>query len=147
MRDWLHWGDTQLKIHLGRLLELEYLLLNRRGLTHEYQLLWDGKDTQTPYLCGLPDVENLTSTPQTPPQITEGDAFRSGSEAVRSAAGRDLVAPQPDSEKATSVQTPCGPEAQPDGLNENAVNNGKLKTPAPAAAPHHQRQAPAVTHG
>ena len=99
MRDWLHWGDTQLKIHLGRMLELEYLMLNRRGLTHEYQLLWDGEDTPTPHLCGLPDVESLTPTPQTPSQITEGDVFRSGSESARSASGRGVVGPQSDSEK------------------------------------------------
>ncbi|MFP1814127.1 CHC2 zinc finger domain-containing protein, partial [Lonsdalea quercina] len=41
----LGWGDTQLKIHLSRLLEMEYLLLFRRGLTYEYGLLWDGEDT------------------------------------------------------------------------------------------------------
>lgn len=36
------WGDTQLKIHLGRLSELKYLQLYRRGLAHEYSLNYDG---------------------------------------------------------------------------------------------------------
>jgi hypothetical protein len=37
------WGDTQLKIHLGRLTELEYLLVHRggRGQSFEYELLFD----------------------------------------------------------------------------------------------------------
>lgn len=154
VRDWLHWGDTQLKIHLGRLLELEYLLLNRRGLTHEYQLLWDGEDTQTPHLCGLPDVESLATTPQIIPPTPEGDAFRSGSDTARSASGRGGVAPQPDSEKATSAQTPCGPEPQPDGLSENAVNSDNTKKRPGVTAPHHHSDnhhnnasTAAVTHG
>lgn len=153
VRDWLHWGDTQLKIHLGRLLELEYLMLNRRGLTHEYQLLWDGEDTPTPHLCGLPDVESLTPTPQTPSQITEGDVFRSASEVARSVSGRGVVGPQSDSEKATSAQTPCGPEQQPGRLNENAVDSDNTKSRPNVTAPHHSDNqhshvsAAAVTHG
>jgi DNA primase len=41
LREVTKWGDTQLKIHLARLVELEYLLLHRggRGLTFEYELL------------------------------------------------------------------------------------------------------------
>lgn len=149
VRDWLHWGDTQLKIHLGRLLELEYLQLNRRGLTHEYQLLWDGEDTQTPHLCGLPDVESLTATPQTPPQATGGDVFRSGSEPLRSASGRGTVAPQSDDEKATPAQAEQGPEPQPDVLNENAVKSDNPKKTARTTARHHPDSihTAAVTHG
>ncbi|MGU0171069.1 hypothetical protein ACVXG8_01080 [Escherichia coli] len=33
LRDAVQWGDTQLKIDLARLVELEYLLVHRRGLT------------------------------------------------------------------------------------------------------------------
>jgi predicted transport protein len=29
VRDWTKWGNTQLKIHLGRLMEMEYLLVHR----------------------------------------------------------------------------------------------------------------------
>ncbi|ECI4012253.1 DNA primase [Salmonella enterica subsp. salamae] len=149
VRDWLHWGDTQLKIHLGRLLELEYLQLNRRGLTHEYQLLWDGEDTQTPHLCGLPDVESLTVTPQITPPTTEGDVFRSGSESLRSASGRGTVAPQSDDEKATPAQAEQVPEPQPDVLNENAVKSDNPKKTARATARHHPDSihTAATTHG
>ncbi|MEQ2026870.1 CHC2 zinc finger domain-containing protein, partial [Xenorhabdus szentirmaii] len=40
LRDAVQWGDTQLKIHLSRLVEMEYLLLHRRGLTFAYELLF-----------------------------------------------------------------------------------------------------------
>ncbi|CDG19902.1 Dnag primase-like protein [Xenorhabdus poinarii G6] len=53
LRDAVQWGDTQLKVHLSRLVEMEYLLLHRRGLTFAYELLFDGEDGDTAHLCGL----------------------------------------------------------------------------------------------
>ncbi len=53
LRDVVQWGDTQLKVHLSRLVEMEYLLLHRRGLTFAYELLFDGEDGDTAHLCGL----------------------------------------------------------------------------------------------
>ena len=55
-------GDTQLKMHLSRLAELEYLLVHRaqRGQAFEYELLHDGASAQAgPYLSGLIDVRQL----------------------------------------------------------------------------------------
>lgn len=143
VREWLHWGDTQLKIHLGRLLELEYLQLNRRGLTHEYQLLWDGEDNNDARLCGLPDVDSLAI----PQPDTEGDAFRSGSESSRSAPGRGMVAPVSDALKIAPEQAAQAPEPQPGGADENAVNSDKPGIPSPATALRHPSHTPAVTHG
>src|SRR3546814_9789278 len=39
------WGDTQLKVHLGRLADLEYVLIHRMkvGQGYEYELLYDGE--------------------------------------------------------------------------------------------------------
>lgn len=75
------WGDTQLKIHLARLVELEYLRLHRsaRGQSFEYELLYEG-DTGERFLMGLVDVEKL-----------KYDAPRSGPEGERSARGRGEV--------------------------------------------------------
>lgn len=57
LRDAVQWGDTQLKIHLARLVELEYLLLHKRGLTFCYELLFDGDaQADNAHLCGLIDV-------------------------------------------------------------------------------------------
>ena len=41
------WGDTQLWTHLGRLVEMEFLLPHRgRGKTIEYELLYQGEDVE-----------------------------------------------------------------------------------------------------
>ncbi|TAK40701.1 MAG: toprim domain-containing protein [Betaproteobacteria bacterium] len=80
------WGDTQLKLHLARLAELEYLLVHRaeRGQGYVYELLYDG-DAATPmHLSGLIDVAALHAY----------DDSRSGSEAERSAPGRGTVGGQ-----------------------------------------------------
>jgi len=57
------WGDTQLKIHLHRLEELEYLLIHRggRGQSIVYELMFTRpKDGGKPVLGGLIDIEKLT---------------------------------------------------------------------------------------
>jgi len=74
------WGDMQLKIHLARLLEMEYLTLHRRGLTYEYALLRDGGSSEESHLCGLLDVDEADAVLT----ANEGGALRSGFEAKRS---------------------------------------------------------------
>ena len=38
------WGDTQAKVHLARLVELEYLLAHRLGgAAFDYELIYDGQ--------------------------------------------------------------------------------------------------------
>jgi hypothetical protein len=62
IRAYTGWGDTQLKVHLKRLEEMEYLLIHQggRGKTIIYELLYnsEGKGGQ-PFLMGLIDVETL----------------------------------------------------------------------------------------
>jgi DNA primase len=56
------WGDTQLKVHLHRLEELEYLLAHRggRGQSFVYELVFENSGQQgKPHLPGLIDVEKL----------------------------------------------------------------------------------------
>jgi DNA primase len=52
------WGDTQLKLHLARLAELEYVLVHRaeRGQGYVYELAYDGDGNAAPHLSGLLDV-------------------------------------------------------------------------------------------
>jgi DNA primase catalytic core len=62
VRVWAPWGDTVLKKHLGRLEDLEYLLVHRggRGQSFVYELLFDGQGTDgKPWLPGLIDVDSL----------------------------------------------------------------------------------------
>lgn len=116
VRSSLGWGDTQLKIHLARLVEMEYLLLFRRGLTYEYGLLWDGEEGDRAHLCGLLAVA-----------ADEGGVLRSGSEAGQSAPGRGVVGGQPDGKKAASGQGQQGLTGEAVGPAPDAVIRGKQK--------------------
>jgi hypothetical protein len=62
VRDFTGWGNTQLKVHLKRLKELEYLLVHRggRGQSFVYELLHGLPAEPGPkFLAGLIDVEQL----------------------------------------------------------------------------------------
>ena len=62
IREYTGWGHTQLKVHLKRLEELEYLLVHRggRGQSFVYELLYDPPpDAQDKFLARLIDVEQL----------------------------------------------------------------------------------------
>jgi hypothetical protein len=62
------WGDTQLRIHLDRLVEMEFLLTHRgrRGQTFDYELLYQGEDAEgRARLLGLIDFTQLQSTTTT----------------------------------------------------------------------------------
>ena len=88
-REALGWGDTQLKIHLGRLAELEFLMLQSGGHKQPfaYELLYQGEDAEgRARLLGLIDVDRLQSVPTT--------VSGRGEEALRSVFGRGLVGVQ-----------------------------------------------------
>jgi hypothetical protein len=62
IREALGWGDFQLRRHLRRLVELEYVLVHRtkRGNQREYELLYDGQGRDgEPFVLGLFDVAKL----------------------------------------------------------------------------------------
>ncbi|PVX29019.1 hypothetical protein [Sphingomonas pokkalii] len=80
------WGDTQLKVHLSRLAELEYVLIHRvkAGQGYEYELLYAGEGAEGQrFLMGLSD-----------PGARAYDGDRSGRAAQRSGPGRPLVGVQ-----------------------------------------------------
>jgi hypothetical protein len=83
VREATGWGDTQLKVHLARLVELEYLLTHRaeRGQGFAYELLFDGDASTAVHLSGLIDTAGLH----------DYDGQRSGSKAERSDPGRGAV--------------------------------------------------------
>ena len=68
------WGNTQLRVHLDRLVDMEYLLIHRggRGQSFVYELLYDGegKDGES-FMMGLIDVEQLQQS-NTMTKITRG---------------------------------------------------------------------------
>jgi DNA primase len=58
-------SETQLRLHLERLVEMDYLLVHRgqRGQSFVYELLFDGAvDDTTPQLVGLVDADALRDT-------------------------------------------------------------------------------------
>jgi DNA primase len=80
------WGNTQLKIHLHRLEELEYLLVHHggRGQSFVYELLFERQDDGgKPMLPGLIEIEKLTGYSY--------DAKKSGPEGQRSGSSRPQV--------------------------------------------------------
>jgi hypothetical protein len=84
LREAIAWGDTQLKLHLARLAELEYLVVHRtRTGGFEYELVYDvGSADGTLRFPGLIDIEALRHA---------YDPARSGATEARSAPGRSVV--------------------------------------------------------
>ena len=64
VREATAWGDTQLRVHLERLVAMEYLLVHRgqRGQSFVYELLYDGDGGAAPYLSGLIDAATMTTS-------------------------------------------------------------------------------------
>ena len=96
------WSDTQLAIHLERLVELEYVLVHRggRGQSFVYELLYagEGKDGSR-FLPGLIDVEKLAEGTTT--ESFRGEAgeipgsFRPHSGALPGGFRREEIEPDP----------------------------------------------------
>jgi DNA primase len=90
LRAFTGWGDTQLKVHLARLVDLEYVLTQRdpEHLNGQlYELLYDGDVTAgRPHLSGLIDVEELRKA--------DYEKNRSGQNDDRSGVGRPSVGGQ-----------------------------------------------------
>ncbi len=88
VREFTGWGHTQLKIHLKRLEELEYLLVHRgvRGQSFVYELLYEPPpDAGKRFLARLLDVERLR----------QYDGDQSGSNGQQSVTGRPQVGAKP----------------------------------------------------
>ena len=131
VRETTCWGDTQLKIHLARLVELEYLLVHRKGQTFCYELAYagEGSDGQR-FLVGLLDSDHLY------------DSQRSGSESQRSAPGRGVVglqsAPGRTPENVPKASNGSASSESTSDSAENAhtgTENLPASNPSPTLAP------------
>lgn len=128
LRAFCGWSDTALKVHLARLVELEYVAASRdpehlQGLL--YELMFDGEVTvERPHLSGLLDVEKL--------RAAHGyDANRSGENGERSGCGQPPVSPwsgggQPEENTASPSENraPASPDdknARPRGGEKDAA--------------------------
>lgn len=97
IREVTGWGNTQLKIHLRRLEDLEYLLVHRgkRGLQFYYELLYCGEGNSCKsFLMGLinpNDLDKKAAKGDKSNQKYNYDANRSGLNEEKSALGRGEV--------------------------------------------------------
>ena len=94
VREACAWGNTQLKVHLARLVDLEYVVSVQGGGPEPvlYRLAWDGQGADgAPFVIGLAEVERLAAV--TGALMPQYDSQRSGSEAERSGGGRPPVGP------------------------------------------------------
>lgn len=85
IREVISWSDTALKVHMARLVEMEYLIVHRGGRGHSfvYELLYAGEGQQGEnFMTGLLDAETLKH---------EYDAKWSGQKASRSGSGQHQV--------------------------------------------------------
>jgi len=123
VREFTGWSDTPLKIHMARLVEMEFLILHRgRGQSFVYELIYDGQGKDgAPFCMGLID-------PATLEQPYDGDrswqnADRSGSEGSRSGSGPGAVRPRSGGGPGVdSSATPTTPTAS------NALLKNRAKT-------------------
>ncbi|MFP1133321.1 CHC2 zinc finger domain-containing protein [Asticcacaulis sp. W401b] len=92
LRDYTGMGDTQAKVHLSRLVELEYVFVSRVRQTDQasayvYELAWSGEGSGgQPFVMGLID----------PAQLTDMDGYdpnRSGVAKDQAGTGRPAVGP------------------------------------------------------
>lgn len=87
VREYTGLSDTQLRVHLERLVELEYLLVHRgmRGQSFVYELLFDGPAaSEAPHLSGLIDVTTMASSRGSTPKFAESSREDRGANAVGS---------------------------------------------------------------
>ena len=61
LREAIHWGDTQLRLHLERLVDLEYVLASRCGAggKYVYELVYEVGDETRAQVAGLIDMAAL----------------------------------------------------------------------------------------
>ncbi|MBT8067912.1 MAG: toprim domain-containing protein [Gammaproteobacteria bacterium] len=113
VREATGWGDTQLKVHLRRLAELEHLLIHRggRGQLYVYELLYDGNTCQdAPHLSGLIDVEELRRK-YNDNRITSSETG-SGSGLSRAEPSRPAVGVESGDRPSAQITGNAGPRAE-----------------------------------
>jgi hypothetical protein len=115
VRQYTGWGHTQLKVHLKRLEELEYLLVHRggRGQAFAYELVYDPPpEPGTKFLARLIDVDDLRR---------QYDGHRSGSNGQKSGRGRVQVGVKSGRSRPPIIA------ASVDGAGTKPGSNGRVR--------------------
>jgi hypothetical protein len=107
LREAINWGDTQLRLHLTRLVELEYVLTHREGPggKYVYELAYEVKSDARAQVAGLIDADALAAlaaqnpTPMVaksrgqPPEVAGRLRVGSGPVAAKSRGGESAAKP------------------------------------------------------
>jgi DNA primase len=135
VREYTGLSDNQLRVHLERLVQLEYLLVHRglRGQSFVYELLFDGQAvSEAPHLSGLIDV--MTIAPTTASSRGSEGHFAGSMRGDRGPNAADVRSLE-TSAKAVNTATPDNPPqnpAEPNLLRPNGRDASYV--PAPMAA-------------
>ena len=145
VREYTAWGNTQLKTHLKRLEELEYLILHRggRGQTFVYELAYQGKGEDGDlFLMGLLETKQLETkqlkTTKSEAETTQNPAVGekksgvngnwSGQKSNLSGASRGQVAPK--SGGCRGAENGYSPETEKDaGKIEENIEKRTVREP------------------
>jgi hypothetical protein len=95
VRERTQWSDTQLRIHLERLVEMEYVIAYRgkQGQSYGYGLAYNGEGKDgTPFLAGLVDADALDAEHAVPTSTIPTSRGSEGHFAGGSRVGRGPVA-------------------------------------------------------
>jgi DNA primase len=140
MRAVTGWGDTQTKVHLSRLVELDYVIAHRVrwGAAFEYELLYDGEgEDGARFVMGLADVTALDA-PVVSPKILNYDAERSGQKRARSGRGRRVAVVKSDPGRGGEIgeiaTTPTASEENADASAESQDARAENAEPSYAEA-------------
>jgi DNA primase catalytic core len=96
VREYTGLSDTQLRVHLERLTQLEYVLVHRgmRGQSFVYELLFDGPAaSEAPHLSGLIDVTTMARSRGSDPHLAGSTRGHRGPNAAGSRPAEMLVKP------------------------------------------------------
>jgi len=143
VREHTGWGNTQLKVHLHRLEEMEYLLVHRggRGQSFVYELVYDGEgEDGEAFLMGLTDPDTLTAEYHLPSRSDASQCDRSGSDEQKSGSGRCQVGLRSERLNGESLS----PSSACDEVAEKAVTH---VTGAAVAERSYRQETPARAAG
>jgi len=122
LRERTGWGDTQLKVHLGRLVEMEYVIAHRghgQSQRFGYELQYERGAAAGTFLPGLIAVSELGPCAYDEDRLgSEGE--RSGQSVERSGSGRPAVGGQSGSGR--------GAEKSTERLKNRAIDNSELRS-------------------
>ncbi len=134
LRESIEWGDSQLKLHLARLVEMEYLVTHRtRTGGFDFELVYEvGEADGVLRFPGLADIEQLGHA-YAPEEVPLGDDARwTGQKAGWTAPGRGVDGGQPGGGRgAEFLETPHGasdPDELPDIDAKTHVYKGNGKS-------------------